>query len=558
MLRLLKNKKFQILVFTFACTLLIYNINKKNNMKSDFFPKLPFNLRELLDTDKVEKRCENTKKDFLEKYNKDIKPQDNDGELDKYPEVLKDMIKEKNLKKISKYLPRIIVYLIIAIFGVLLLIIWVFLCGCYCSKKKSSATGCSKCYFFLFFLFTIIAMIVCVYGFILAPSLTKSFNGVICSLYKLVFHFIEGTKDDFPQNKWKGSEGIDLLIEQYDTLISQINALDNNKCAGDYKDVCTDMINNLKSDKNNNEGFIHELENSKKEISLISSAFNKVKNETLDDIEDVMDQYIDKYFKLGVFGLFSILLALCVLGLLFLSMYFICNCSCVSCLYHLIWNIEMLAIIIIILIGSILGAIGVMSKDLIPILYFTKSFKNLNSDDPFLLDFDKTKAEKINICLNGNGNLVDSVFDMKINYQSDIENYSVNFTKIYPSIPANSQNKDQFDKINEIINNMTEFYHNFEVNNFTSIFNCEFFRWDFEILTSELNDCLVKKITLFSMVIIVADLISFISIFFGYIIVTNYKGSSNEEPERDRHIQMNPKRTRQNMDSSSDNLRRQN
>ena len=183
----IKNTKIKILILSLACTLIIFNLNKNINISSYFFlNKLSFNLRNLITTEEVDARCKNTPKDFLEKNYKNLKNETDQGiNLDKYQNVLKEMIEEKKLGKIKKYLPRIIIYFIILIVDIIFIIIWFVFCGCCCcgKKYKSPANGCSKFYFFLFFLFSVIAILICAFGCIITPSFYKSSNAIICSKY---------------------------------------------------------------------------------------------------------------------------------------------------------------------------------------------------------------------------------------------------------------------------------------------------------------------------------------------------------------------------------------
>ena len=291
----------------------------------------------------------------------------------------------------------------------------------------------------------------------------------------------------------------------------------------------------------------------------MTKVFNDFKTKELDDIEKIMEKF-DKYGKLGLFTLFSAIIAFCFLCLLILSSYFICNCNCMSCLYHIFWNIEMLIIIVTMLIGVCLGLTGVISKDFIVLLKYAKSYENLKEDKPFLLDFDKSQLERLTICLNGNGDLKYSIFtepysgsyQMSIK-ESDFSDFFVEYKKMEKTDP----NKSTYDKMNEVIVNMKNLNNSLSGDNILDkIFNCKFFQWDFEILTKELKDSISKNLTFYSLIIIVADLVAFISLFFGIIIVNNYKGKNVEPESHDRHIQMNVKGAKPNMDSSSDNLRK--
>ena len=92
-----KNNKFQILILSLACTLIIFNIYKNPNISTYSFHKLSINLRNLISVDQIEKRCQNTPKNFLEKYKKTNYPesQSKEKELDRYQKVLKEMIEKK-------------------------------------------------------------------------------------------------------------------------------------------------------------------------------------------------------------------------------------------------------------------------------------------------------------------------------------------------------------------------------------------------------------------------------------------------------------------------------
>ena len=68
----------------------------------------------------------------------------------------------------------------------------------------------------------------------------KSFNGFICSLYKLVFHFIEGTKNDFPISNWKGFKGIISLTKIYEqnSTSSNLPNINGGDCKSGEEELC--------------------------------------------------------------------------------------------------------------------------------------------------------------------------------------------------------------------------------------------------------------------------------------------------------------------------------
>ena len=111
--------------------------------------------------------------------------------------------------------------------------------------------------------------------------------------------------------------------------------------------------------------------------------------------------------------------------------------------------------------------------------------------------------------------------------------------------------------MNEVIINLEELNDNLSPNNLNTIFNCAFVNIDFEVLAGELNDSLSKKLTLFSLVIIVIDLAMFVSILFGLLFVINYKGEDGLEEikSHERQGKSHSRDTKNNNDISSDNLR---
>ena len=569
----INSKKIQILLLSFACTLIIFFLNKNSNISSNSLPKLPISLRNLFELETADKRCEKAEKKFLEEYNTtklsgqniDDYPKD-----DRYLDVLKDIIREKNLHKISKYLPRIIMYAIFIIVDILLIIFWIALCSCCCCSKKNkeSATGCSKCYFFIFCFLNIVAILICICGFILVPSFLKSINGVTCSLYKLVLHFTDGTNKDYSVHyNWKGFEGINILINQYNDAPEELEKLNKEEkiCPNTSGGFCyyyNKISGKLRGGENGE--FFEELQKSGDKISLMSESINNIKNNTLDDIENIME-HLDKKGKFGLYLLFFVIALLCLIALLTLSFYFVCNCNCIICLFHLFWNIEMIFIVATMLVGVCFGVFGVFSKDLVPILKYVKSYENLVSDDPLLLKFNNDTDSIVyknitNKCFNDDGNLTSYVFNPKKVYESIVNDRDYDkFQNEYEIEKKNQASKSitAYEKLDDILKNLKNIDNDLAKENINKIFNCSYFKRDFDILLKELKDTLAKKLSLFALGIIVADLAAFLAIFFGVLIASNYTGKNEVEPEsQDRHIKMKIKDNRPNLDSSSDNFRK--
>ena len=211
----MNNKKFHILLFSVVCTLIIFSLNKH---PSKPLKKLSFNFRNLVTNEDMENRCSKTNKEFKEKYQNGYFTNINYKELDDYQILIKDVIEgEKlNFETIKSYLPRIFIYGIFLIVDVILIFVWIIYCACCCCGKnrKSSGSICGKCSFIIFLILSVSVILLCVLGYFLVPCFTKSIYGVVCSLYKLVFHFLEGTKEDYGNEiNWQGVEGIKKIME---------------------------------------------------------------------------------------------------------------------------------------------------------------------------------------------------------------------------------------------------------------------------------------------------------------------------------------------------------
>ena len=223
----------------------------------------------------------------------------------------------------------------------------------------------------------------------------------------------------------------------------------------------------------------------------------------------------------------------------------------------------MIIIIVTILVGVCFGIFGVLSKDLAQILKYVKSKKNLDNEDPLLLKVnnDSYYNNLTNLCLNDNGNLTSYVFDTNKKYISKIdEEFYKEFQNEYDELKKSNVDQNSklaYENMEDIFKNLKNINNDLREGNITKIFDCSFFKRDFDILLNELKGKLAKKLSLFSLGIIIADLVSFLAIFFGVLIASNYTGKNVVEPEdNERHIKMNVKDNRPNLDSSSDNFRK--
>ena len=134
---------------------------------------------------------------------------------------------------------------------------------------------------------SILVILICIVGYFSTPCLYKSFNDVICSLYKLVNHFIDGTNQDFPKSNWKGFEGIQKLITKYENTVNEIDNLPSldgkEECS---REVGTQLCNDYKTyvekiNAVNEENFMTNLKKVKNKISDVSDSFTKIKDKKI-------------------------------------------------------------------------------------------------------------------------------------------------------------------------------------------------------------------------------------------------------------------------------------
>ena len=464
----LKEKRIYIFIFSLTCFLVLFTLYQS------FSPASQSGLRKLIDQKKVNNRCSKAYKEFKEKYTES--PSNYEIEnvtLDDYQKSLKEIIEDNEYKKIKKYLPRILVYVIIAFLDIIFIILWIVFC-CYACRnmEKQNRIGCgSKCCFILFFILCVGVILLSVIGIIYTPYLNKSFSAFVCSLDKLVFNFLEGINDGNEELRWMG------LYNMTDDLT-----------------------------KLNKETYKEPIE----KINTMISIFEDINNKTLDDLEDSLKKFEDLYPYNSII-LFGGVAIFNLLGLLAMFLIFVCECKCMSCLFHLFWNIEIIFIIVTFGLTSIIGSFSVASKDISEILIYKA--KNIIDDDKvFLVNFTEI-TEEINICLNEQGDLFSYIFE-----------------------------------------GLEEKYYKDNNEDLRSSYNCSFLKMDYKILANELKDSISKKLYFISLLFIIVDIAGMVSIFFG---ITIYNSQKAYYPPTEVNVNVNNRLPNNRADLSTENLKKQ-
>ena len=146
-------------------------------------------------------------------------------------------------------------------------------------------------------------------------------------------------------------------------------------------------------------------------ISDLEGSFNDIKEQVSDIIISYSDK-IDEYGKLAFKIIFSVFMVLDIGIAAFITLLLFCSfkccksCCCFKCLFksllHILWNILAFLTFFVLLLGSIFTLFGTVGKDLISVVSFLVSDKNLNKEKPILLEQAKNY---ISICINGNGDI---------------------------------------------------------------------------------------------------------------------------------------------------------
>ena len=161
-------------------------------------------------------------------------------------------------------------------------------------------------------------------------------------------------------------------------------------------------------------------------IGEIEGSFNDIKDQISGIIVDYSDK-IDEYGKLSfkiIFSVFMVLdiaIAAFITLLLFCSFKFCKSCCCCRCLFksllHILWNILAFITFFVLLLGSIFTLFGTVGKDLISVVSFLVSDKNLNKPEPILVGEASNYLTK---CINGNGDISRDLFGDNLDQMENI------------------------------------------------------------------------------------------------------------------------------------------
>ena len=189
----------------------------------------------------------------------------------------------------------------------------------------------------------------------------------------------------------------------------------------EYKQVSESSKQQMKDSSGYYDDLIREKDTGTSEIRTginsikdIQKTFNDVKDKISKIIIDYSD-LIEKYGKLASKIVFYVLMVIDIAIVVFstLKLFFSfgtgnCFVNCLTkSMIHILWNILGLLTFLTLLIGSLFYGLGTIGKDLISVVSFLVSDKNLQKGEDALLLGDAAKY--LIVCINGDGDLKEAL-----------------------------------------------------------------------------------------------------------------------------------------------------
>ena len=560
----MENKKLTIVILSFVISLTFFIFKKStfvNNMEQ-INPN-----RFLLTQEKIDKICSQTSDSFRQKYNSmnftkkedtQIKKNSNDEDFINY-------LKDKSISNFSIYIKYLIYrYFLFIAFDFILIFFWICYCSCCCNPCcccKGGKGCCSKISYSISILMFIGLIATGIVGFVYGYPLKKNIIEASCSSFKLFSHFENGLNEDYSKSKeWIGLNKIYDILEDTEKIYNltkddeTINKIYEDECQkkGIQTESCIILgegSNVIKEMKNNYNEDISKINNSSNSINKFKEGLNDIENKYIKEAYNYIDDYILKYSKL-YYILFLLILVFGLLGLLFLAAY-VHTCKCIKCCYAVLWNLESLFMIIIVMIGVCFGLIGGLSQNLICAIEYSMTFENLNDTNPIIFN-----EKLIEVCFNGDG-ILDEIGDINstINeHFKDLLKMDENVEMGYENLPENSQLKEGYESLRNIINETRNLFNNYELkenNSIIDMMNCRFMKSDIDIFLGEVKDNLKKTVSKLEIIIYAASLCAGLSILFGIIVINRYadkkeKKKKDEDKNTDIGYKFNTERNKIN------------
>ena len=552
MRRLKSNFKRYILltVFVTCCIMLIKKIN--------FFEKIcdtPINLRNLAILKAQEYSCDKSGSRLTNKYLDGFTEETGDPKenLNKAQESIVNFARHSTYSNIKPYLKRVGIYIFFLCLAVIIIFLWISYCSCLCCNLSFFSSSEKNYKFrFIFYLISAIMNLLVIIFSIIILSLTNPFfrrlNGLFCSTLTLLEHLVHGFGSHYPQHtsEWTG---LNHILERFNESNEQFKAINIT-----YIDETYDEAKS-KCESGGPQCFcnITELEEIKKYFDLYYSVnyitleipssvlnmegaitiINDTQIDSGDNIYKFLHDYGNRHIKNACIAIFVLTLIIGVLGLVFLTLYYLLKNDIYKITYIVIWNISMLFVILAIVVCVIFGVLGYVFTDGVQVLHYILSKQNINGEDPVL--FTK-KNEFLSImieeCANQDGNFISILGDVILGLQEELdESYEEDMNDITNNY-CNQDTKDAlikfyqaaYDGISQIIYITGNLYN----------IKCRFAKNDKNIILNEL-DSAGKRATVLSTFQFLVGIFLGISVLSGILLVHKY-GYNNKNNKNSYEI----------------------
>ena len=214
---------------------------------------------------------------------------------------------------------------------------------------------------------------------------------------------------------------------------------------------------------------ISALDKAEESLNKLKKPFDKINNKIGDKVSDYSD-LIDKYGKLVVKLVFSILMVMNIALAVFLTFIGLCSMkSCADCCFcrclfksglHILWNILALMMILAFLVGSILAIVGRVGADAMSLVSFILSEENFeNTQDIFCpkQGIGETQSSYMNCHITQNPfNLPKNFYDNFSSFSGNSNSTNASISQMTSLYMANQRKKAFTDEINLCLNKSLE------------------------------------------------------------------------------------------------------
>ena len=242
-----------------------------------------------------------------------------------------------------------------------------------------------------------------------------------------------------------------LLNQECENLSQNSNTLMNNVCESFEKVTKDDDI--------------LVLDEAKKQIDKLKKPIDDIKDKIANKITTYGD-YIDDYGKIGFLVIYGVMTLFIIITGLLVTLLFIyekelcteksCSHNCFKCFIHFSWNLLALLMIITFFIGVLLMLLGYIGKDAVKTIKYIFSEKNLKDPQPLFID--ENASTYLDVCINGDGQLVKVIGITGNSATSNIESLNI-FVQNLTTVVNEIKGKDSksFNDYNNLINSEKSF-----------------------------------------------------------------------------------------------------